>query len=383
MKKIALFGSTGSIGTQTTSVVDEFSDRLELCILSAHSNTTLLLEQIKKYHPQFVFVTNQQSFELIQKECENKSVEVLYGWDSLSDVLSSCKIDIAIGAISGFAGILPTLICIEHNLTIGLANKETLVAGGDLVKKALQQHPTARIIPVDSEHSAIFQCLEENQIIDKILLTASGGPFHTFTGEQLKHIKPKDALKHPNWSMGQKITIDSATLMNKGLEVIEAQRLFQVNYDDIQVLVHPQSIVHSMVQYQDGSILAQLGQADMRVPIQYSIFYPKRMKNSFTPFDFGEFLSVTFQKPNTELFPALPLAFEAGRIGKSMPCVLNAANEIAVHAFLKEQIDFLDIVAIVREMMNEFPITEITSLEELFELDTKVRSHTTNYINRR
>lgn len=380
MKQIALFGSTGSIGTQTTQIVDEFADMLNIKLLSAHSNKELVLQQIKKYRPDYVFITDKNTFEdlsLLSKELE---MELFFGWECLHDVLSSCHIDVAIGAISGFAGILPTLICIEHELTIGLANKETLVAGGDLVAEALKKHTKSRIIPVDSEHSAIFQCLEQDQKIDKILLTASGGPFHRFTKEQLEKVTLQDALKHPNWSMGQKITIDSATLMNKGLEVIEAQRLFDVDYDDIQVLVHPQSIIHSMVQYKDGSILAQLGRADMKVPIQYSIFYPTRMENHFEKFDWSNCLQMTFDLPNLELFPALSLAYRAGRTGKSMPCTMNAANEVAVHSFLRGEIPFLQIIETVESMMEKFRVKEILSLEELLHFDEEVRQKTSEYL---
>ncbi len=380
MKKIALFGSTGSIGTQTTQIIDEFPDLLELTLLTAHSNKVLLLKQIETYAPKYVFITDKVVFDEVSALYKNKNIEIFYGWNSLSDVLNTCPIDVAIGAISGFAGILPTLICIEHGITIGLANKETLVAGGDLVAAALQKKPSSKIIPVDSEHSAIFQCLEDNQKIEKILLTASGGPFHTFTEEQLENVTPSDALKHPNWSMGQKITIDSATLMNKGLEVIEAHWLFDVDYDDIQVVVHPQSVIHSMVQYPDGSVLAQLGKADMRVPIQYSIFYPNRMQNSFERMSFFDCPELSFHSPDTKLFPALSLAYQAGRTGHSMPCVMNAANEIAVHAFLKEQISFLGIVHTVEKMMEHFPVTKISSLEHLLTLDKEVRESTRNYI---
>lgn len=383
MKQIALFGSTGSIGTQTTQIVDEFADKLKIKILSAHSNKNLVLKQIRTYHPDYVFITDKKTFDTLSSLEKELKIELFFGWDSLSDVLSSCKIDVAIGAISGFAGILPTLICIEQGLTVGLANKETLVAGGDLVAEALRRHPEARIIPVDSEHSAIFQCLEEEQDVDKILLTASGGPFRNFTREQLDHVSLEDALKHPNWSMGQKITIDSATLMNKGLEVIEAQRLFHVDYDNIQVLVHPQSVIHSMVQYRDGSIIAQLGRPDMKVPIQYSIFYPKRMENSFEKFDWSTCSQMTFQAPNLELFPALSLAYRAGRTGKTLPCVMNAANEVAVHSFLRGEISFVQIIPVVEEMMQKFEVKDIESLEELLNFDREVRRKTEEYLRSR
>lgn len=380
LKKIAIFGSTGSIGTQTTQVVDSFSNCLDIRILSAHSNTDLLLEQIRRYRPSYVFITDKKSFSLLSKEEFEHPIRFFFGWNALSDVLKEADIDVAIGAISGFAGILPTLICIEHGLRIGLANKETLVAGGDLVAEALRRHPEAKIIPVDSEHSAIFQCLEEGQEVDKIILTASGGPFHSFTREQLKKVGLKEALKHPNWSMGQKITIDSATLMNKGLEVIEAQRLFGVDYDDIEVVIHPQSIVHSMVQYKDGSILAQLGRADMRLPIQYSIFYPDRQPNFFERFDWSKGIEMNFKKPDIELFPALSLAYDVGRKGRSVPCVMNAANEVAVHSFLKEEISFLQIVEIVEEVTGQFVPTRITSLDQLIALDEEVRAFASAYI---
>lgn len=383
MKKIAIFGSTGSIGTQTTQVVDAFPEHLDIRILSAHSNRELLLEQIHRYSPSYVFITDKKTFDLLSKEEFEYPVRFFFGWEALADVLKEADIDVAIGAISGFAGILPTLICIEHDLKIGLANKETLVAGGDLVAEALRRHPKSQIIPVDSEHSAIFQCLEEGQEVDKIILTASGGPFHSFTREQLKKVSLKDALKHPNWSMGQKITIDSATLMNKGLEVIEAQRLFGVDYDDIEVVIHPQSIVHSMVQYKDGSILAQLGRADMKLPIQYSLFYPERRANLFERFDWSKGVEMSFKKPDTELFPALTLAYRAGREGRSVPCVMNAANEVAVHSFLREEISFLQIVEIVKEVTEQFVPIQITSLEQLIALDKEVREFTTRYIRTR
>lgn len=373
VKKIALLGSTGSIGTQTLEVVDEFRDLFKIEILTGHTNGDLLLKQVQKYHPSLVVATNKANFLFLKNQLVNSPTKVLFGLEGINSALEETKIDLVVGAISGAAGILPTIKALELGIDVALANKETIVAAGSIVKK-IQKKTGAQIIPVDSEHSAIFQCLtEESKAFKKIILTASGGPFRNYTKEELKNVTKQKALKHPNWQMGKKVTIDSATMMNKGLEIIEAHWLFDAPYENIEPVIHPQSIVHSMVEYGDGSILAQLGLPDMRTPIQYALTYPIRQNNSFPKLNLVEIGKLEFFKPDFEKFPCLKLAYEAGKIGYTMPIVLNAANEIAVQLFLDEKIKFIDIPCLVEWVMEKHTIKKEFNLEDLFVIDAWAR----------
>lgn len=380
MKRLAILGSTGSIGTQTLQVIDAFPGRFEVVILAGHSNWQLLLQQAKHYHPACVVLTNPAAYEKFKQENTQEKLLVLGGMKGVLQALELFPVDMMVGAMSGAAGIEPTLKALELGIDLALANKETLVSGGSLVRKA-QQKSGAQIIPVDSEHSAIFQCIEPGtKCLHKILLTASGGPFRTWDKNDLYHVTRQQALNHPNWSMGQKITIDSATLMNKGLEVIEANWLFGVDYDRIQVLVHPQSVIHSMVEYDDGSVLAHLGRADMRIPIQYALTWPERQGNPFPKLDFTKLAGLEFYPPDFEKFPALELAYGVGRIGKSAPAVLNGANEIAVAAFLQGKIGFMHIPALVRYVVEMHNPVEIESFAHLMELDKWARERAQDYV---
>lgn len=374
MKNIAVLGSTGSIGTQTLEIVDEFPHEFSVKLLAGHSNDELLLAQCVKYQPEYVILTDKAAYErFCQNNVQLKS-KPLWGMEQLLNILSEVPLDLVVGAMSGAVGIAPTLRALELGIDVALANKETLVAGGDLVRKA-QAKTQAKILPVDSEHSAIFQCMaQEGKCVSRILLTASGGPFRNSSLTELQQVTPAKALKHPNWTMGRKITIDSATLMNKGLEVIEANWLFQMPYEQINVLVHPQSVIHSMVEYGDGSVLAHLGRADMRIPIQYALTYPNRLVNHFPKLDFTSLNGLTFHEVDDDLFPALGLAYEAGRTGKSMPTVLNAANEMAVQLFLNEKISFLTIPALVEKVMTRHQPQILTDLAQLIEIDTWARN---------
>lgn len=380
MKKLAILGSTGSIGTQTLQVVDEFPHLFSVEILTANNNWQLLGEQAQKYHPKFVVVNNPAAYEKLSTVWNDPQTKILYGMDSLLQILGETPLDMVVGAMGGAIGIAPTLRALELGIDVALANKETIVAGGDLVRRA-QQAGQAKILPVDSEHSAIFQCLEHSHgALHKILLTASGGPFRNFSKEELYNVKPSQALKHPNWSMGRKITIDSATLMNKGLEVIEACWLFNVGYDDIRVLVHPQSVVHSLVEFGDGAIIGHLGAADMRIPIQYALTWPKRLTNSFPKIDLAQLAGLTFHDPDREKFPCLDLAITAGRVGGSLPTVMNAANEVAVAAFLDEKIGFMDIPALVDKVMQQHTSVAIESFEQLLAIDHESRIISENFV---
>jgi len=379
LRKIALLGSTGSIGTQTLQVIEEFKEDFEVVILSAHANSQLLLQQVSKYNPQIVILTEEKSYNIVKNALSGKQIKVLYGPEGILAALEEIQVDLVVGAISGAAGIKPTLKALELGIDVALANKETIVAAGALVRQ-IQEKTGARILPVDSEHSAIMQCLEqEKQAVAKIILTASGGPFRNYSKEELKKVTPQKALKHPNWDMGKKITIDSATLMNKGLEVIEAHWLFNVDYENIQVVIHPQSIIHSLVEYGDGSILAQLGLPDMRIPIQYALTYPKRRSNSFPKLDLTKINSLEFFPPDTEKFPSLKLAYEAGKIGYTMPCVLNASNEVAVELFLQEKISFIEIPMLVEWVLSKHVPVKNFDLETLMEVDLWARRESRAY----
>ena len=366
MKNITILGSTGSIGTQTLDIV-RANDDLRVVAIAAGSNIQKLEEQIREFHPEIVCVYNEEAAANLKIAVADTSVKVVAGMDGLIETAVYKGADIVVTAFVGMIGIRPTL---KAGKDIALANKETLVTAGHLVIQAAKDYGV-KILPVDSEHSAIFQSLngENRKEIDKILLTASGGPFRGRTREQMKDVKVEDALKHPNWTMGRKITIDSATMVNKGLEVIEAKWLFDVDFDDIQVVVQPQSLIHSMVQFKDGAIIAQLGTPDMRLPIQYALYYPERRFLAGDRVDFGKIARITFENPDTDNFIGLKLAYEAGRIGGSMPTVFNAANEKAVAKFLDRKIGFLEITDIIQYCMENHKVKENPSVSEILEIE--------------
>lgn len=373
MKRISLLGATGSIGRQTAEVVDWFPEDFQLVALAAHSSIDLLARQVEKYWPEVVVIYDETFLDELKEKVPFFKGEILTGMEGLIRAATLEAADIVLTAVSGVIGLLPTLKAIEAGKDIALANKETLVAGGSIVMSLARKHGV-KILPVDSEHSAVFQCLEEGQEIEKILLTASGGPFRCMDREEMVRITPAMALKHPTWQMGKKITIDSATMMNKGLEVIEARWLFNVSYDDINVVVHPQSIIHSMVQYQDGSVLGHLGKTDMRIPIQYALTYPNRRKNNLTRIDFAKLAQITFETPDFERFPCLKIAFEAGRAGGTYPTVMNAANEVLVDLFLRERIGFMDIPLFIDQVLSKHQNKEKPSLEDILESDRWARN---------
>lgn len=375
MKKIAILGSTGSIGTQTLEVVREHKDELCVTALAAGRNKEKLKEQIAEFHPSLVSLCDEKLALELERELAGSGVTVLHGMEGLVAVAGQEESDVVVTAVVGMMGILPTMEAIRKGKDIALANKETLVTAGHLIIPMAEEYGVS-ILPVDSEHSAIFQCLHSarRQDVDKILLTASGGPFRGKTLEDLEKVTLEDALRHPNWSMGQKITIDSSTMVNKGLEVMEARWLFDVDYDQIEVVVQPQSIIHSMVQFVDGAILAQLGTPDMKVPIEYALFYPERRHLSGERLDFGILKSITFEKPDYEVFRGLSLALDAGKEGGTMPTVFNAANEKAVAKFLKREIGYLDIIRLIEKCMNAHQIKENPSLEEILATEQWVYS---------
>lgn len=380
-KKIVILGSTGSIGTQTIDVIASNPDKFELYGITAHSNSELLISQARKYKPNFVIVTKDECYPIVKEALSNEDIKVYAGIDSVCDLVSMPSVDIVVTAMVGYAGLKPTISAVKAGKTIALANKETLVVAGELIKDlALKHH--APILPVDSEHSAIFQCLagEITNPIEKIILTASGGPFRKHSLEELKHVTKADALKHPNWDMGAKITIDSASMMNKGFEVIEAKWLFDLNIDQIDVLVHPQSIVHSMVQFKDGSVKAQLGLPDMRLPIAYALSYPNRLENNYERLDFLKFNQLNFEKPDIERFRNLGFAFQAMKQGGNMPCILNAANEIAVYGFLNDKISFLGMSDLIEWAMTNTDFIANPSYEDYVATDSLVRKITSEKI---
>lgn len=375
MKKIAILGSTGSIGTQTLDVVREHPDELSVVALAAGRNKEKLREQIREFHPKVVSLSEEKMALEMKKELAGTGVEVLCGMEGLMAVAGIEEADVVVTAVVGMMGILPTMEAIRKGKDIALANKETLVTAGHLIMPMAREHHVS-ILPVDSEHSAIFQCLhgERQKDVDKILLTASGGPFRGKTLKDLENVTLEDALKHPNWSMGQKITIDSSTMVNKGLEVMEARWLFDVNYDQIEVIVQPQSIIHSMVQFVDGAILAQLGTPDMRVPIEYALFYPERRSLHGERLDFSTLQSITFEKPDMDVFRGLALALEAGKVGGTMPTVFNAANEKAVAKFLHREIGYMDIIRLIEQCMEAHQWKDNPSLEEILDTEQWVYS---------
>lgn len=375
MKKIAILGSTGSIGTQTLEVVREHKDELCVTALAAGHNKEKLKEQIAEFHPSVVSLADETLALELKKELAGSGVTVLSGMDGLVAVAGAQESDVVVTAVVGMMGILPTMEAIRKGKDIALANKETLVTAGHLIIPMAEQYGVS-ILPVDSEHSAIFQCLHgaRRQDVDKILLTASGGPFRGKTLADLEKVTLEDALRHPNWSMGRKITVDSSTMVNKGLEVMEARWLFDVDYDQIEVVVQPQSIIHSMVQFTDGAILAQLGTPDMKVPIEYALFYPERRSLKGDRLDFGTLQSITFEKPDDTVFRGLALALAAGEAGGTMPTVFNAANEKAVAKFLNKEIGYLDIIRIIEQCMDAHQVKDNPSLEEILATEQWVYS---------
>lgn len=373
-KQIAILGSTGSIGTQALQVIEEQHDLYEVYALTANNRVELLAEQARRFHPEVVVIANPAKYQQLKEALADLPIKVYAGADALCQVVEAGPIDIVLTAMVGFAGLPPTISAIRAGKAIALANKETLVVAGELIN-ALAQEYRVPILPVDSEHSAIFQCLagEDQNPIDKILLTASGGPFRTCTLEQLAHVTKTQALKHPNWDMGAKITIDSATLMNKGFEVIEAKWLFGVRPEQIEVVVHPQSVIHSAVQFQDGAIKAQLGVPDMRLPIQYAFSYPKRLKASFDRCDLFSIGNLTFEKPDTNRFRCLALAFESLNRGGNMSCIVNAANEIVNRAFLEDRVAFLRMAEIIEETMTKVAFIQKPTYEDYLATDAEAR----------
>ena len=373
-KRIAILGSTGSIGTQTLEVVEQQPEYFEVKVLTANSNVHLLAEQAIEIEPEVVVIADENKVGDLRSLLKKTSVEVLSGIEGLSEVVAREDIDVVLTALVGYAGLIPTINAIKKGKDIALANKETLVVAGDLIKQLANTY-NSKILPVDSEHSAIYQCLagEKLKDIEKIYLTASGGPFLNFSDSDLNSVTCEDALKHPNWSLGDKITIDSATMMNKGFEAIEAKWLFDLNPEQIDVIIHPQSIVHSLVQFVDGSIKAQMGLPDMKLPILYALMAPSRVKSEFKRFDFENYSQLTFQKPDTKKFRNLALAFEAMNKGGNVPCIINAANEVAVEAFLKSKIGYKDISTIVEQSIQKIAYIQQPNLEDYIKTDQETR----------
>ncbi len=373
-KRIAIYGSTGSIGTQALEVIENNPELFSLEVLTAHSNATLLIEQAIRFQPNIVIISDESKYAEVNQALASKDIKVFAGEKSLIDIAGSDTYDVLLAAIVGYAGLSSTLAAIEQGKTVALANKETLVVAGDIVTRLVAEK-NARIIPVDSEHSAIFQCLvgEQNNPIEKIILTASGGPFLGKKPNFLINVKKDHALQHPNWTMGAKITIDSASLMNKGLEMIEAKWLFGLQNEQIEVLIHSQSIIHSMVQFEDGSVKAQMGLPDMKLPIQYALAYPQRIKNNFKRLDFKNYPNFTFEQPDYKTFKNLALAKDAMFKGGNAACVLNAANEIVVDAFLKNKIGFLEMSEIIEQCLEKITFIEKPSLQDYISCNTETR----------
>lgn len=382
-KNIALLGSTGSIGTQALEVIHAFPERFKVCALTAKENVDLLIEQALAFKPEVVVISNENHYSYLKEALKHTDIEVMAGAEALVQAVELNDIQVVLNAIVGFAGLKPTLRAIERGIDVALANKETLVVAGELVMGLAKQNQV-KMLPVDSEHSAIFQCLVgEPNAIDRIYLTASGGPFRGKSIAELENVTREQALKHPNWSMGAKITIDSASLMNKGLEVIEAKWLFDLAPEQVAVVVHPQSIIHSIVQFEDSSMKAQMGLPDMKVPIQYALTYPHRLKNDLEKFNFMDYPSLTFEYPDLDTFRNLKLAYQALEEGGNRPCVLNAANEVVVDAFLKDKVSFLDMPAIIEETLcqieNQFNLT----LADFIGFDLESRRVAQNLLNKR
>jgi 1-deoxy-D-xylulose-5-phosphate reductoisomerase len=383
MKRIAILGSTGSIGTQALEVIEAHPDQFSVEVLTANSNADLLIAQAKKFKPNAVVICDTSKLDVVKSALESDDIKVFGGDDSITQLMSMDTIDLVLTAMVGFSGLAPTLAAIENKKNIALANKETLVVAGDIVTKLALENKVS-IYPVDSEHSAIFQCLagEMHNPIEKIILTASGGPFRGKKRSELSGITKAQALKHPNWTMGAKITIDSATLMNKGLEMIEAKWLFDLQASEIEVIVHPQSIIHSIVQFKDGSMKAQMGLPDMKLPIQYALGYPNRLPSDFPRFNFLKFPQLTFETADEETFRCLKLARWAMEKGGNMPCIMNASNEIAVAAFLRDELGFLQIAEVIEATMNQVGFQSQPDIKAYQESDAAARKITTQLIQK-
>ncbi len=382
-KNIAILGSTGSIGTQTLDVIRGNADMFSVFLLTAQSSADLLIAQALEFNPAFAIICDHSKYNYVKDALAGTEVKVLAGIEAIIETVTHPEIDTVVTAMVGFAGLEPTIAAIKAGKDIALANKETLVVAGELITGLAQKHKV-KILPVDSEHSAIFQCLagEDMDSIEKIILTASGGPFRGRSTGFLNDVTREDALKHPNWVMGAKITIDSASLMNKGLEVIEARWLFNVDADQIEVIVHPQSIIHSMVQFRDGSIKAQMGLPDMKLPIQYALSYPARIQNNFKRFSFINYPELTFEKPDLETFRNLALAFSALKTGGNMPCIINAANEIAVAGFLNHELGFLGMSEVIEQCMQQIAFVERPVLDDYLNTDKETRIFAQNLIKK-
>lgn len=373
-KQIAILGSTGSIGTQALQVIEEHPDQYEAYVLTANNRVDELIAQARKFVPEAVVIANEAHYPALKEALADLPIKVYAGEDAICQIVAEKPIDIVLTAMVGYAGLKPTIHAIRARKTIALANKETLVVAGELINELAHINHTP-ILPVDSEHSAVFQCLagEADNALEKVILTASGGPFRTFTHEQLRHVTKEEALRHPNWEMGAKITIDSASMMNKGFEVIEAKWLFGVRPEQIEVVVHPQSIVHSMVQFEDGAVKAQLGMPDMRLPIQYAFSYPKRLKASFPRLDWAQCTQLTFEQPDTGRFRNLALAYEALHRAGNMPCIVNAANEVVVDAFLHDRVSFLDMSRIIEQTMERATYLRKPTYDDYVATDAEAR----------
>ncbi|MFY9151291.1 MAG: 1-deoxy-D-xylulose-5-phosphate reductoisomerase [Prolixibacteraceae bacterium] len=373
-KRIAILGSTGSIGTQALEVISQNPDHFEVEVLTANNNLELLISQAKKFQPNVVVITNSCHYDDVKEALKEEPIKVYAGREAIQQVVEMDTIDVVLTAMVGYSGLIPTINAIKAGKHIALANKETMVVAGEIINRLAIENKV-NIYPVDSEHSAIFQCLvgEFNNEIEKIYLTASGGPFRGFTMEQLARVTKADALKHPNWDMGAKITIDSASMMNKGFEVIEAKWLFGLNPEQIDVIVHPQSIIHSIVQFRDGSMKAQMGMPDMKLPIQYALNFPERLPSNFKRFNFLDYPNLSFEQPNTKNFRNLALAFEALDRGGNMPCILNAANEVVVQAFLTDKISFLQMPEIIEQTMAKASYIQSPVLDDYIQSDKEVR----------
>lgn len=386
MKYISILGVTGSIGTQTLEVLRFHKEEFKLCGITAHKNIELTLEIIKEFQPEYVAISDEESYKRLKRVLNEQNIKcnLLYGMDGLIKIATLEEVNTVLTSIVGMIGLRPTLEAIKRGKNIALANKETLVVAGEIVMKEANDN-NVDILPVDSEHSAIYQCLKgnTNNKIAKIILTASGGPFRGYTLKELNNVTVEKALNHPKWNMGKKISIDSSTLMNKGLEVIEAHWLFNCDYNDIEVVIHPQSIIHSMVEYTDGAVIAQLGTPDMKLPIQYALNNCNRKEAIGEKLDFYKINQLTFEKPDMQAFQCLKLAYEAGKIGGLMPTILNAANEVCVELFLNKEIDYLEIPKIIKKCMENFKCNEKLSLESIITMDKKVRDYVYKNITRR
>lgn len=373
-RRIAILGSTGSIGVQALEVIEHLPDLFEVEVLTSFNNAELLIKQAKKFNPNAVVIVNNEAYLYVKETLRNDGIKVYAGEKALCEVLEMSTIDMVLSAIVGIAGLRPVYHAIKHGKTIALANKETLVVAGELITKTARE-VGVNILPIDSEHSAIFQSLagEFHNPIEKLIITASGGPFRGKKRDFLRNVTKNDALNHPVWSMGNKITIDSATLMNKGLEMIEAKWLFAIPEEKIEIVIHPQSIIHSLVQFEDGSLKAQLGLPDMKLPIQYALTYPHRASNTFPRFSFNDYATLTFETPDYDTFPCLNLAFNASKTGGNAPCILNAANEMAVQNFLNDKISFLEIEKNIEKALEEIPFTTPQTIDEYYESDHETR----------